>query len=89
MADLRERSREAWHGVQIVPTIDELKLGALQRIGDATERMASNWKTLEADRDHWKRLAQMYRESSAKAERSNAALRGAITKLKLKRGRDA
>lgn len=61
---------------------DELKVGCLQRIADATEAMAKYHVQIIKDRDMYERW---YRDSQAgqrKLERQNAALRGVITKLK-------
>jgi len=61
---------------------DEIKTGCLQRIADATEAMAKYHVQIIKDRDMYERW---YRDSQAGQrilEKSNAALRGVITKLK-------
>lgn len=61
---------------------DSIKLGALQRIADATEMMAKNHVRLVADRDMYEK---MYRQQVATTERLSrqvSALRGVITRLK-------
>ena len=65
-------------------TRDELKVGCLQRIADATEAMAKNHVQLQRDHDLYKRWYKEEQERCRKLERSNAALRGQITKLKEK-----
>jgi hypothetical protein len=65
-----------------MPDTNELKLGALMRIADATEVMAHEYKRLIEQRDMYERW---WRESSAgvkRLERRNAALCGQITKLR-------
>ena len=68
------------------PNIDQLKFGALQRIADATEKMASSYENLRVDRDYYKGIAESRWDAMKKLERSNAALRGVITKLKKEAG---
>ena len=60
----------------------ELKLGAMLRIADATEVMAQNHIKLQADRDMYKRWYEDENRRRQKLERSNAALRGVINKMK-------
>ncbi len=61
---------------------DEIKLGAILRIADATEAMAKNHVQLMAQRDAFERSAKYHQSRAARLDRSNAALRGVITKLK-------
>lgn len=61
---------------------DQLKLGALLRIADATEMMAKRHADLIDERDRYKRWYETADASFSSAMRSNAALRGQITKLK-------
>jgi hypothetical protein len=63
---------------------NELQLGAILRIADATEKMAQNWNELTADRDWWKKRYQSMEGSYNKSCKSNAALKGHITRLKNK-----
>lgn len=64
--------------------IDHINCGSLQRIADATEAMAKNHVALQNDCDRYKRWFNEENERRLKLERSNAALRGQITKLKKK-----
>jgi hypothetical protein len=64
---------------------DQLKLGAILRIADATEKMAKNYDDLIRDRDHYKSYYYQELTESAKLEKTIAGLRGYITRLK-KRG---
>lgn len=66
------------------PNADEIHTGCLQRIATATEAMANNYQKLIDERDM---LSRWNKEKNARIEklnRSNAALRGQITKLKKK-----
>lgn len=84
MADtFKESSKVNWRpGVDRTPTNEEIQIGCLQRIADATEAMASNYLRLQADLDMHKRWYKNEQETSARLNRSNNALRGVITKLK-------
>lgn len=93
-SNIREKSKENFRIGGLVPTENELKVGALQRIADATEKMAEssqamakNYNDLLRERNMFK---DWYRDEQNKVEklkRSNAALRGVITRLKNKGAR--
>jgi len=76
------RTEYAVHGI---PTHDEIKMGCLQRIADATETMAKSYTALVADRDRLQRWYNDERASNDRLRRRLAALRGVITRQK--RGR--
>lgn len=76
----REFSRKDW--AVVTPTEDQVKLGCLMRIADATEKMAGNFIELQNDRDRYKRWHGIARADNEKLRRSIAYLRGQITKLK-------
>lgn len=83
----REESRNKGWGTDSEGnlTADQLQLGAVLRIADATEAMAKRHTELIRERDNFER---MYRDASRRAEhyrRSNAGLRGVITRLKNKK----
>lgn len=64
------------------PTIDQVQVGCLQRIADATERMATNFLELQRDVGMYKKW---YNEEVARSQalsRKLNALRGVVTKLK-------
>jgi hypothetical protein len=65
-------------------TWEMLQTGSLQRIADATEAMAKNHIQLQQERERYKRWYDDERYERAKLEKSNAALRGQITKLRKK-----
>ena len=84
MNTYREASKKDWRTRGGTATDPEIDTGSLQRIADACELMASDHGRLLSDVGYWKRTSQ---HSSAEAERlyrSNAALRGHITRLKRK-----
>lgn len=80
----REESRRDWHREEVPPTNDDLKLGCLQRIADATEMMARRYHDLIDERDKYKNAYKRVCLYEDRANRRIAALRGVITKLKKK-----
>jgi hypothetical protein len=80
----KDESRANWgrETNQNALTRDEIQHGAILRIADATEAMAKNHVQLQAERDRLQRWYDQERDRAAKLERSNAALRGQITRLK-------
>lgn len=82
MSNLRQLSRDEYRANDDIPNRDELKLGALQRIADATELMAKRHTDLIRERDMYKRFCEDKSRYASKLERRNAALRGQITKLR-------
>lgn len=83
MSSFREESRKEWSR-NSGATVEDLNLGCLQRIADATELMAREYARLVSDRDRFERWYKESKACSARLARSNAALRGQITKLKRK-----
>lgn len=79
MADLRDSSAKKFKSSG---TIEHINAGSLQRIADATETMAQNFVSLQKERDMLSRLSREKSARIAQLKRSNAALRGVITKLK-------
>lgn len=61
---------------------DELQLGAILRIADATESMAQNYVRLQNERDRYERWYKDSKASGERMARRIAALRGVITKMK-------
>lgn len=81
----REESKGNWgttveYGVNI--TTEQLQTGAILRIADATEKVASNYDAMREDRDRYKRWYEDQKDRNAKLWRSNNSLRGAITRFK-------
>ncbi len=86
MSTQREESRKEWISRG---RIEEIDSGSLQRIADATERMAASYVSLEASRDQYKVLFNGEKRIAERLWRSNAAYRGVVTKLKKRLKRDA
>lgn len=90
MGTHKEESKRNWGTVNDDhPTTDQLKLGCLQRIADAAEKMADGFNALLKERDHYKadaeRKYQWWIDEHAKVlsrDRQISNLRGQITKLK-------
>jgi|GEM_PF-3170041 hypothetical protein len=61
---------------------EAFKLGCLQRIADACEKMAGNWSELIAELARSKRAIETLQQSHRYLRHSNRGLRGAITRLK-------
>ena len=79
-----EESKKNWYRSSGATT-DDLKLGCLQRIAAATETMATEYNRLIRERD---RLASRVRSLNSEVDRtarSNAALRGVITRMRKQR----
>mgnify|MGYP000706361046 FL=1 len=81
MATQREQSKKDWESRD---TSEDLQLGCLQRIADATEKMASNYQRMENDLAMYKRWYKEKCETVNNRDRSISNLRGQITKLKKK-----
>lgn len=80
----REISKTNWIPSDGKPTTENVMAGSLQRIADASEKMASNFTQLQADRDLYKRWYEEGRTRISKLENVNRSLRGHITRLKKK-----
>ena len=63
-------------------TYEQITLGALLRIADATEKMALNHDRLVSDLEHYKKRTRGLCGQMERLNRSNSALRGHITRLK-------
>lgn len=63
-------------------THEEIRTGCLQRIADATDIMARRFRDLQEERDRYQQWHDQEVERRLRAERSNSALRGQITKLR-------
>lgn len=81
-----QESRSNWGCNDRQPSTDELKLGCLQRIADATELAAKNHAALVAERDRLARYREDDRKCIARLVRSNNALRGVIKRMKKANG---
>lgn len=81
----RDISKANW-GTGDLPTIEQINTGSLQRIAAAIEVMSRSHASLINERDFYKRQYEQQRDRAAALRRQVAALRGAMTKLKRKRG---
>jgi IS1 family transposase len=62
----------------------DIQLGAILRIADATELMASNYIKLQNELEKYQRWYNDEKEVARSLEKSNSALRGHITRLRSK-----
>lgn len=85
---LMDQSRNSWVSYAEKGTSEELKLGCLQRIALATEKMASSYDEIRRRAEMYERWYNEERGRRAEVERRNAALRGAITRMKKARAAD-
>jgi hypothetical protein len=81
MATQRENSKQEWKGEG---TLNDINAGSLQRIADATEKMAKNYVDLQNNLDSYKKLFEDRGGALDRMYRRNSALRGQITKLRKK-----
>lgn len=67
---------------------EELNLGCLQRIADATEKMASSYTNMEAERNRYRQWYQDKRDECERLAKTVIGLRGQLAK-QVKRARNA
>jgi len=77
----REASKAHWQSVA-GGNYEGINAGSLQRIADATELMAKNYLSLQADVAKYKRWYEQEQGYNKGLRASNANLKGQITKLK-------
>lgn len=82
MPTIKDASRGNYSTQTDAPTWQEVRDGALLRIADATEKMAQRHTELMRERDYYEQLANSRAEHIRRLERSNAALRGVIARMK-------
>lgn len=80
----REKSRTDYNNGTDAVSGEDIQIGCLQRIADATELMAKNYTKLQADLDMYKKWYNESDENRWALERKISSLRGVITKLKNK-----
>ncbi|MEF3068106.1 hypothetical protein, partial [Pandoraea apista] len=81
--NLRDESRKTWTtNGDSAPTLEQINMGSLLRIADASEAMAKNHVQLQRDRDMYFNWYEREYEKRLKLERQINALRGVITKMK-------
>lgn len=79
--NFRESSRTNWVQQAEQPTDEQIGVGALQRIADATEAMAKGHVRLQNDYDYMRGDRDRVRAENDRLTRSNAALRGYLKRL--------
>lgn len=79
MSNLREASKKERQSAE---TGEHFKIGCLQRIADAVEKMSSTYQRLIDDRDRYKRLYEQELAANKRMANRIAGLRGAITILR-------
>jgi len=77
----REASKQEWTAQ---PNREDINSGSLQRIADATEKMAASYDSMRAERDRYKTWYDDRGRAIAYLDKRIAALRGVITKMKKK-----
>lgn len=77
---LRDLSKRTWTSSN--NTLESINAGSLQRIADATERMAKRHTELISERDDYERRYKAATAREQRLERQLAASRGQITKLR-------
>lgn len=82
MSNFTESSRQKWMSSN---TFEHINAGSLQRIADATEKMAFRYDELIREKTRLQELEQFWRSRIHKLERRVASLRGYITRLKKKK----
>jgi len=85
--NLRQQSKnqitsEAEEGCSL--PLEYINTGSLQRIADATEKMAVNYAQIIEEKENYKRWFELAEERCKKKSKEIANMRGQITKLKNK-----
>lgn len=85
--DYRNETRQNW-GVNQEANLskEQLQIGCLLRIADATEKMASNYTQLQNDVDYYKKRAVAAERKIEQLKRSIAAYKANYTRLKKRLG---
>lgn len=84
MANCKEASKKEWSTDK---TYTSIAVGALQRIADATEKMASNYQRQQDDLEYYKKRTKDLAAERDACGRRRSALLSVITKLKNKNAR--
>lgn len=85
MSTYKEESRKRWGDSKGgVPSIEQIKLGCMLRIADATEAIATEHNRLIAENTQITGHYKYSQLDNNRLRKSNAALKGQVTKLKNK-----
>lgn len=86
--NLKESTKINWtvqlNGDSNYPGDENIKLGCLMRIADATEKMAQNYTKLQDELSLYKKWYKERGDTIEYLRRQNRALRGHLTRLKNK-----
>lgn len=79
---LKEQSRHDLRSTLKNPTTDQLQLGVLQRIADATEKISQQFIDLMNERDKYKMWYETTEKENGRLYRQNSRLKANIKRLK-------
>lgn len=82
MANFRDHSKGNWASSG---STEHINAGSLQRIADASEKMASNYTQLQSEKEMYERWYRNGAAENRKLYRRIAALQGVITRMKKKK----
>lgn len=80
--DFREGSRRNWASNSGGLNIEQIQVGALLRIADATEKMCLDRERLERDYQYMRQSRDEYRSLYERERKKNAGLKGYLGRLK-------
>jgi len=83
MSTMREASKQPWE-THRPPTLEQINAGSLQRIADATEKMAASYDQMRNARDYWQAEYERVSADRSRLQKQVQALRGVITRMKNK-----
>ncbi len=81
MSTFKDSSRAAWNSTN---TVDHINAGSLQRIADATEKIAENYDALVRAKKSAEESRDYHQKCAARLRNQVAGLRGYINRLKSK-----
>jgi hypothetical protein len=82
LLNYKVQSRLEWSRETSQLTTEEIQLGAVLRIADATESMAANYTRLQDELDRYKRWYAEEKNAGKRLSQSNASLRGHLGRMK-------
>jgi hypothetical protein len=80
--NIKNQSKKNWLPESQNATIEEIKVGALQRIADSTEAMAANYIKMQDDLERYRAMFKVKNEQISRLYRRISALQGVITRMK-------
>lgn len=81
MSTTREASRRDWRSQD---NVADINAGSLQRIADATEAMSKDYLAMKRRAENFEEYYRSEIRRCSALQRSNAALRGVITRMRRK-----